>query len=317
MSATFEEKYIQWVQRTLNRDLDSDLVTNGRVTAEYREAVETFQLKHDLRITGLVDREDQDTMIKVNHKTRSYVNWLQEALRASGVDSSLAITGVVDEKTKKCVKSFQAFHNLTDDGWVGAKTESELIESSGILPGGHLKGVRPIRRPLFYDNPTPTNNAIPVEQAVNRIISSNYTYVLHNADEMSADSRRTRLCVLGKLKQRHGILDTFPYDFWLDIAHSGSKQFNTAESVFVSAREYLTNKVARWPSHQRLNVHSGRLLVIDLMKEIEHGLERLSRYARESKSSPSASFGPLLAEILAMVEVRKQKPNSILHCFRT
>ncbi len=316
MSTTFEEKYIQWVQRTLNRDLDSDLITNGRATADYREAVETFQLKHDLSITGLVDRKDQDVMIKVNHQTKGYVNWLQEALRAAGVDSSLPITGVVDDVTKRCIKSFQSFHHLTDDGWVGAKTESELIESSGLLPGGHIKGIRPPRRPLFYDNPTPTHSAIPVEQAVNRIISSNYTYALHNADEMSADSRRTRLSVLGKLKQRHGILDSFPDEFRLDMAHGGVKQYSTAQSVFVSAREYLTTKVSGWPSYQRLNVHSGRLLVIDLMKQIERGLSRLNRYARESKTSPSASFGPLLAEIVAVVEERKRKPSSILHCFK-
>lgn len=40
--STVEKKYVQWVRRTLNRELDAEIVTNGDISPEYREGVETF-----------------------------------------------------------------------------------------------------------------------------------------------------------------------------------------------------------------------------------------------------------------------------------
>lgn len=318
MAAVSEVRYVQWVQRTLNRELDSELVTNGMVSPEYREAVETFQLVHDLAVTGKVDKTDQNRMIRINHKTNPYVNWVQEALRAAHVDPALPISGTIDKKTSDCIKAFQAYHDLVDDGWVGPQTESALIDNTGIVPGGHITGSRPApRKPKHFGNARPKPFVLPVDNAVTRIISSNYTDALYNRSKFGAQDRQRRLCVLGKLKRRHGINDRFPSGSRLSYAYHGSSRYQSGESIFMSAREFLTQAVSRWSAEDRLNAAAGRALITDLMKLIETGLRDVGMYDTQMRESTFSTFRPLLNEVTAKVESLQAMPNSILACYRS
>jgi peptidoglycan hydrolase-like protein with peptidoglycan-binding domain len=315
---TFEQQYVQWVQRTLNRELDAELVTNGATSPEYREAVETFQLVNDLAVNGQVGSADQNKMIKVNHQSKSYINWAQEALHEVGARERAAVTGIMDKDTTDSIKSFQAFHKLKDDGWIGAKTEIELIDGSGLLPPGHIKAAGPVpRRPkrFFYDNPRPKPLGLPVDRAVTRVISTNYYDAFYNRSALSAGDRRRRLCVLGKLKQRHGIDDQFPVDAYLGYAYHGSTVYRTVASIFASAREYLSDRVSSWRAEDRLDPVKGRLLIRDLMKEIDSGLRAIERYQKLYKPSSSPAFPALLEAVAKSASERKRKSTSILSCY--
>ena len=317
--ATFETKYVQWVQRTLNRELEYELVTNGVANSEYRSAVETFQALNDLPMTGEVGVAEQNTMVKANHKSTSYANWAQEALHKVGARSRGGVTGVIDSDTIVSIKSFQAFHNLKDDGWIGAKTEMELIESSGLLPAGHIKGSGPvIRRPkrIFYDNPKVKPFVLPADQTVTRIINASYYDAFYNRSAYAADDRRRRLAVLGKLKQRHGINDQFPVEAYMSNSYYGSTKYRTAKSVFTGAREYLTNRVSAMRPDERLNPVSGRLLISDLIKMIESGLRYIETHLTIMKASEHLHFRPMLEEIKKIVTERKRQSDSILSCFK-
>lgn len=309
-----EKDYVSWVQRTLNRELDSVLISDGVITDEYREAVETFQLMNDLPVTGQVGANDQNRMIRVNHSETSYINWLQESLRNSGVASDLPVTGVVDKKTADCIKAFQSYHDLTDDGWVGAKTEIELIEASGLMPGGHVARFGPLPQ-----NPRPVNRrprpfALPIERQVTRLISNAYYDALYNRGAYSGDDRRVRLCFLTKLKQRHGIKDRYPAN--LSFAYHGSSAYSTVDSLFLSARETLTKRLQRLPAESRNDSAVTRKLVSDLVAEVRTGLRDVDMYDSRIRPSSSSTFRPLLNEVLQIIRVQQGQPNSILSCFR-
>lgn len=309
-----ERDYVSWVQRTLNRELDSELVSDGVITDEYREAVETFQLVNDLAVTGQVGAADQNKMIKVNHAETSYVNWIQEALRSAGVNPDLPITGVVDKKTSDSIKSFQAFHQLTDDGWVGAKTEIELIDASGLMPGGHVSRFGPAPKKPRPGNRRPRPIALPLDLQVNRIISSNYYDALYNRGAYSGDDRRIRMSVLGKLKQRHGIKDRYPAN--IALAYNGSTKYSTVDSLFVSAREHLSKRLMHLSIVDRADPITGRMLISDLMKAIQTGLRDVDMYDTQMRPSSHASFRPLLNQVIEQVAELKKQPNSILSCYR-
>ncbi len=309
-----EKDYVAWVQRTLNRELDSVLITDGVITDEYREAVETFQLVHDLAVTGQVGVNDQNTMVRVNHDERSYVYWLQESLRSSGVAPELAITGVIDRKTTDCIKAFQSYHNLSDDGWVGAKTELELIQAGGLMPGGHVPRVGPVPESPRPSIRRPRPLVLPIEKQVNRAISNAYYDAFYNRGLYSGDDRRVRLCVLGKLKQRHGIKDRFPAN--LSFAYHGSAQYSTVESLFVSAREFLTQHLQRMPLEHRSGATENRKLISDLIAAIRTGLRDVEMYDTQMRPSAHSSFRPLLNEVKEIIRSQKKQPNSILSCFR-
>ncbi len=317
--ATFETKYVQWVQRTLNRELDYELVTNGVANSEYRSAVQTFQAFNDLPKTGEVGVPEQNSMIKANHKSTSYANWAQEALHKVGARTRGGVTGVMDSDTIASIKSFQAFHNLKDDGWIGARTEMELIESSGMLPAGHIKGSGPvIRRPkrIFYDNPKVKPFVLSVDQTVTRIISASYYDAFYNRSAYAGDDRRRRLCLLTKLKRRHGVDDQYPIELYMLRSYHGSTTYRTAKSVFSGAREYLSDRVSAMRPDERLVPIAGRVLVSDLIKHIQSGLNYIERHLTVMKASEFPHFRPQLEEIAKIVAERKRQPDSILSCFK-
>ena len=86
MSSISECDYVRWVQRTRNRELDSELITDGVITDQYRDAVRDYQVDNHLSATGDVGPAEQNSMIKTNHGSHSYAYWLQEASRADTHD---------------------------------------------------------------------------------------------------------------------------------------------------------------------------------------------------------------------------------------
>jgi putative peptidoglycan binding protein/papain like cysteine protease AvrRpt2 len=140
------QEYIAWVQRSLNRLLGSTLATNGDDTAEYRAKVREFKSMFGLGSSAEVGAREQNALIKANHSRPEYVRWAQTALdRAVGGGSGSAPTGIMDSATKAALRSFQAYEGLNDDGWIGARTETVLIQRSTTFPPGHT--ARPPKEP--------------------------------------------------------------------------------------------------------------------------------------------------------------------------
>jgi peptidoglycan hydrolase-like protein with peptidoglycan-binding domain len=316
--ATIEQKYIQWVQRTLNRELRQDMVTNGVATDEYREAVETFQLIHDLPVNGQVGPSDQNKMIKANHESQGYINWSQLALYEVGAREKGTVTGVMDKETIDSIKSFQAYHKLNDDGWIGAKTEMELIEASGMFPPGHRKSTGPApKRPkrFFYDNPRRVPVGLPVDKIVTRIISSNYYDAFYHRTTFSSNDRRLRLCLLGKLKQRSGIDDHFPSNERISYAYHGSVKYLTANSLFLSARGLLTRWVEKCTPGHRLDPDFGRQVVTEMITSIKLGVRASDMYRTKMRPSSNPLFPSLIEGVADRVAEGKRKTTCILSCF--
>ena len=140
MTKATRQEYIAWVQRSLNRlPLGDDaLVTNGEDTSEYRAKVRAYKaLDKKLGSSDDVDAKMQNALIKGSHKESEYVTWLQLALEEVGAHDGPMPSGKMDSATKTAIKSFQAFEDLGDDGWMGPDTETVLIKRCGMFPPGH------------------------------------------------------------------------------------------------------------------------------------------------------------------------------------
>lgn len=151
------EDYIKWVQRTLNRLYDVGLVTNGKISSKYRDALKRFNLDYLGRLYNDVDSKAQNVMIMLNEQNRAYMAWVQGLLLRTGASSELAQTGKKDKITTRYVKGFQAYQGLKDNGFIGAKTETALIRAGKEFPPGHAKRIptngridpQPKRSPAF------------------------------------------------------------------------------------------------------------------------------------------------------------------------
>jgi hypothetical protein len=145
MIQTTKQEYIAWVQRSLNRLPlgGSALITNGEDTSEYRAKVRAFKADQRLGSSDEVDAKVQNALIKDSHKAPEYVKWAQAALEKVGAGDGRAPTGKMDSATKTAIKSFQAFEELGDDGWIGPDTETVLIQRSEMFPPGHVAAPPP------------------------------------------------------------------------------------------------------------------------------------------------------------------------------
>jgi len=133
--------YIKWVQRSLNRILGIGLTVDGKASDKYRKAVREFQSWLGFKLTGQVNEETQNELIRANEQDRAYIAWVQNALNRLG--AGLKIDGDIGSsasKTRKAIRGFQGKRtpDLCVDGFVGAKTELRLIEAGGGLPPGHI-----------------------------------------------------------------------------------------------------------------------------------------------------------------------------------
>lgn len=157
--------YVKWVQRSLNRALKILLLVDGKVTKNYRNAVEQFNKKFVTKsLDAGIDEVGvvtQNAIILKNEKDTAYIEWVQEGLNITG--AAITVSGKKSSGTKTAIKGFQAFHGLKDDGFVGAKTELALInelkslKSRKPFPPGHFEaGIKPkpkAKKPFFKSGP--------------------------------------------------------------------------------------------------------------------------------------------------------------------
>lgn len=152
-----EENYVKWVKRSLNRSIGARLKVDGNKTPRYRKAVSSFQLitvpkyyMYPVALFGNVDEETQDAIIRLNHSSEEYLNWMQKALTATG--HAVVVTGVLDSATIEKLREFQSRKDLglENDGWVGAKTETRLFEISKLEPPGSTVPVIPKPTPIRW-----------------------------------------------------------------------------------------------------------------------------------------------------------------------
>ena len=136
-----KQEYIAWVQRSLNRLPlgETALISDGKDSSEYRARVRAFKADKKLGKSDEVDAKVQDALIKGSHKASDYVTWAQTALTTVGAGAGRAPTGKMDSATKTAIRSFQDDEELGEDGWIGADTETVLIERSGMYPPGHVE----------------------------------------------------------------------------------------------------------------------------------------------------------------------------------
>lgn len=139
----WETDYITWVQRSLNRVVDTAIAVNGKDSKKYRRAVKKFNRNF---VIGTLDapKDDvgvvtQDTIIRENETDYNYMTWVQIMLIILGYTNLAPTNGRKDVKTRNAVKSFQRSHGLKADGFIGFRTETAIVNDTNQPPPGDLK----------------------------------------------------------------------------------------------------------------------------------------------------------------------------------
>lgn len=115
--------------------MDSDEPTDY-FGPQTEEAIKVFQRRHELKITGVIDKVTYDLLMSSSAKTYMVglgdegtdVKELQERLYE--LDYISAVTGYFGSDTEEAVKKFQEKNNLTVDGKVGAETREALYSEN-------------------------------------------------------------------------------------------------------------------------------------------------------------------------------------------
>lgn len=123
--------YVLFLQYGLHINCINVNGADGVFGAGTKTAVETFQTKNNMEVTGIATTE-------VWEKLRSIIKPIQQALTNQGYDTG-GVDGVAGAKTYDAVIQFQTDKGLGADGMVGSGTMAVLLgESSG---GGTVSSV--------------------------------------------------------------------------------------------------------------------------------------------------------------------------------
>lgn len=123
--------YVLFLQYGLHINCINVNGADGVFGAGTKTAVETFQTKNNMEVTGIVTTE-------VWEKLRSIIKPIQQALTNQGYDTG-GVDGVAGSKTYDAVIKFQTDKGLGADGMVGSGTMAVLLgESTG---GGTVSSV--------------------------------------------------------------------------------------------------------------------------------------------------------------------------------
>ncbi|HUG60567.1 MAG TPA: peptidoglycan-binding domain-containing protein, partial [Methylomirabilota bacterium] len=284
------EDYIAWVQRSLNRILGCGLITNGVDTPEYREQVKEFKYGYLLGSSGTVGVAEQNALITANAHTYEYVNWVKSALDHAGVTSSLRQNGDIDKDTKEAIKSFQAYSRLKDDGVVGARTETALLELARAMPPGHLKqGPKPPPKPSTPPARPITVDPLTMPQRLDRVLGAVLYELQYNTTLYpNTQQRRSIKCLLLKLRmlnQNRRLDGKRIDDRFIPVGASGfprwfvfGKGVNsydggaTPDNLAISALGVLRLQVGKLSLAERTNQETLRRMVIHLSNDIAGGL---------------------------------------------
>lgn len=153
MADISHDEYVGWVKRSLNRQLGAQLAIDGSTDANYRSHVKRFQENQGLAGTGEVDSKTQNAVILASEEDRDYLKWVHETLGDLGIATDPPRSTPDDNGRFKShglklgIQIFQEKHGLTVDGFVGAKTETELIDRCQCQPLGHVPSPSPPRQP--------------------------------------------------------------------------------------------------------------------------------------------------------------------------
>ena len=199
--------YIRWVQRSLNRLLGAGIIVDGVTTAGYYEWVNEFKWSRGLPSNSSVDEATQNKLIKANHTDPIYVIWVQQALIRAAAGPDLKVNGTFGPSTKTSLQSFQSYNGLLDDGWMGARTETKLIEVSGLYPPGEKRGDTP--KPVPVPPKPPAPDWIDPKSAEQRFEfwCGAYRSKLDKMDNIDQKQKKTLMCILEKLRLNRGWFD--------------------------------------------------------------------------------------------------------------
>lgn len=158
-------EFVRWVQSSLNRIQGLRLRVNGIMNRATRNALRNFQQREGLPTDGIAgpetekalieakaqqsgkpnnreyewlddlefEQEGRESEVRVNRKSRSYVQWIQQSLnKVMGIN--LKVDGISGRRTRSAVRSFQKRFSLKVDGIVGPQTEAMLIMLGFSVP---------------------------------------------------------------------------------------------------------------------------------------------------------------------------------------
>ena len=318
-------QYISWVQRSLNRLLGSVLLTDGRITLQYRDLIEEFQFAYGLARTRGIHAVDQDKLIRANHVTVEYIEWLQTSLKKVGVAAGLSASGNMDTLTEKAILAFQSYmgRELRDDGWVGPRTETVLIRECGDPPPGTIvRGIPPIKPKKPKPKRVRPSDPLTIRERTDRVIGALLAELTFNPSTYPDAIERKRLkCLLHKLKKRVPSDDLYiPADRAYAFVKGGRasdwsfSNGKTTDHITKNAREELEKAVRRLPVSDRTDHEKIRPLALELLRNINTGLVQIeSLFSAHGDSSLAAR------ELGRWVHKRQEKPKStysIIACFK-
>jgi peptidoglycan hydrolase-like protein with peptidoglycan-binding domain len=199
------DEYVAWVKRSLNRRYRKRLFVDGTKSPKYRKLVKRFQGDVGLPETGEVDKATQNVLIYANEQSYPYMQWVQRALEKVGIftDPPRGTPGGSTGSHKSYglrlgIKAFQGrFSALSNDGFVGAKTEKLLMKECGCRPPGDVK-------------PPPPYTPKPDKRNWNLYLHNRLKRAAEWLDEMGTSWYPAETCLIAKLLKK-GTDDTF-YD---------------------------------------------------------------------------------------------------------
>src|SRR5262245_11162532 len=112
---TFQQK-VPWLQTVLNKAERENLVVDGMYGPKTRDAIRRFQTRYGLSTAGIFPPQTEAALIQTG------LNWIAQASR-------LPVTGLMDEQTRREIRSFQRSQNLAQDGIVGPNTRTAMIRA--------------------------------------------------------------------------------------------------------------------------------------------------------------------------------------------
>jgi hypothetical protein len=305
--------YVRWVQRSLNRLLDAGIVVDGATTTAYHEWVTEFKWSRGLPADNVVDETTQNAFIKANHKEPVYVMWAQEALVDSGAGYDLKVDGIFGPKSKKCLQSFQAYNGLEDDGWLGAKSETKLIEVTGIYPPGEKRGDVPKPKPVPPKPPEPDwVDPMNLERRF-QFWAWAYRDKLDKMTGVDEKQKKALICILDKLRLNRGWFDYIEAGPARLYVNSNKYDGQYPEDLSIDARQVLKNMTERIRTKAKTEKEGYQQWHKEFMLWYYHNFEK--GLAEISALYSTQGYEKKAKALMNWVERMEKDSRSIIWCY--
>lgn len=318
-------EYLMWVKRSSNRLLGESLPLDASKSAQYRTAVKEFQFGYRLPQTGEMNSATQDKMIRANHIDPIYADWVQEALRKAGAGHGVVREGMITNKVRRWIRSFQRSKGLGVDGWVGAKTETVLAKESGIRPPSGIVISVPVRRKR-PKRPAPgkPKHDLPAHMLRKRWCKNlKHSIVTDPTLVPDKEERSLKLCVLDKLS-KSGTDDAYQVDFRVrqfinastgDYAYTQGGREEHLDNMANHAIDELDRLINRRKPHYIGDNAESVADLFDDVKELIKGINNGIRVIRQQYALQGNDNAEAVAAN-AWLKAKQEKKNSILYCFK-